>query len=187
MGADDKMEDADAWKAELEQAREEKNRFFVSDMQSPIPPAKWRKFGGLEYFPPDPEYYFEVELKEHSDKAITEVNDSKGNARRYIRWGEFKFELNGQVHAVQAFKTDESEQRLFIPFRDSTSGTETYGAGRYLDLEEDLNFIDGKWVLDFNRAYNPWCAYNVNFACPMVPPENWLDIPIKAGEKAYQK
>lgn len=181
------MEEADAWKAELELEREQKDEFFVSDIGSPIPPARWRKFRGLVYFSAKPGYCLTLELKEHQDKRTVQVKDSKGNDRRYIRWGEFSFELNGQALALQAFKSDESEKRLFIPFKDSTSGNETYGAGRYLDLEEEQDFADGKWILDFNRAYNPWCAYSENFACPLVPPENWLQVPIKAGERAYQK
>lgn len=80
------------------------------------------------------------------------------------------------------------EEELFIPFRDKTNGIETYGAGRYIDLYYERDRTkDGKRILDFNKAYNPWCAYNENYACPFVPPENWLDVPIRAGEKAYQK
>ena len=69
---------------------------------------------------------------------------------------------------------------LFIPFRDTTSGSETYGAGRYLDLEPE---DDGTYVLDFNIAYNPWCAYAPQYSCPLPPRENWLTFPIEAGEK----
>jgi len=76
--------------------------------------------------------------------------------------------------------------RLFIPFRDATSGQETYGAGRYLDLEADQHLTaDGKWIVDLNRAYNPWCAYSEDYVCPFVLPENWLEVPIRAGEKSY--
>ncbi|MHA1701352.1 MAG: DUF1684 domain-containing protein, partial [Promethearchaeota archaeon] len=71
-------------------------------------------------------------------------------------------------------------------FRDETSGKETYGAGKYLDLEEENHKISkGKWILDFNVAYNPFCAYSEKYACPFVPPENWLKVPIFAGEKKY--
>jgi len=76
---------------------------------------------------------------------------------------------------------------LFVPFRDATSGKETYGAGRYIDLEpeERLN-NEGKWVLDLNKAYNPWCAYSDAYICPLVPTENWLKVPVRAGEKDYK-
>ena len=76
--------------------------------------------------------------------------------------------------------------KLFIPFRDQTGGKETYGAGRYIDIDPDKHInADGKWILDFNVAYNPWCAYSESYTCPIVPTENWLKVPINAGEKNY--
>ena len=73
-----------------------------------------------------------------------------------------------------------------MPFRDATSGKESYGAGRYLDLEAETDrTADGLWILDFNEAYNPWCAYSKNYVCPFTPPENWLTVPVRAGEKQY--
>jgi uncharacterized protein (DUF1684 family) len=84
------------------------------------------------------------------------------------------------------FELDLHEERLFIPFKDATSGRETYGAGRYLDLDYQRDRTpEGKWILDLNRAYNPWCAYSVDYVCPFVPLENWLKVPVYAGEKAY--
>ena len=108
--------------------------------------------------------------------------------REYIRWGEFRFEIDGKKCKLQAYKDSPDDTRLFVPFRDRTNGEETYGAGRYIDLHEEADKTpDGKWILDFNKAYNPWCAYNSNYACPFVPPENWLDIPIYAGEKKFDE
>jgi uncharacterized protein (DUF1684 family) len=75
---------------------------------------------------------------------------------------------------------------LFVPFRDKTNGKETYSAGRYIDLDSDKDCTpDEKWIVDFNRAYNPWCVYSKEYTCPFIPPENWLEIPVKAGEKDY--
>jgi uncharacterized protein (DUF1684 family) len=89
--------------------------------------------------------------------------------------------------ALQAYKSDPADDRLFVPFRDKTSGDETHGAGRYLDLEPERHLTaDGTWILDFNEAYNPWCAYSDAYACPLVPPENWLPVPVWAGEKEYR-
>jgi uncharacterized protein (DUF1684 family) len=80
------------------------------------------------------------------------------------------------------------EERLFVPFRDATSGQETYGAGRYPDLDSARNrTADGKWILDLNRAYNPWRVYGENYTCPFVPQVNWLTVPVRAGEKNYSK
>jgi hypothetical protein len=89
---------------------------------------------------------------------------------------------------LQVYKTISYEDILFVPFRDLTSGKETYGAGRYLDLKAGKDQTPtGKWLLDFNKAYNPWCAYSEDYACPLTPPENWLNVPIYAGEKDYKK
>jgi len=181
------MENTDAWKAGIEQDRIEKNEYLSKDSQSPIPLLKRRKFKGLNYFHPNSKFSFNLELHEHADKKITEVKDSKGNTRKFIGWGEFHFDINGEKLILQAYKSEAEEERLFIPFKDPTSGKETYGAGRYLDLEIEHDYSDGKWSLDFNAAYNPYCAYSHNYACPLVPPENWLKVYIEAGEKNYSK
>jgi len=111
---------------------------------------------------------------------------TKGNEQGFLRWGEFWFTISGQKQVLQAYKSDLEEKRLFILFRDSTSGRETYGAGRYLDLEPERDLTpDGKWILDFNKAYNPWCIYSKDYTCPLVPQENWLEVAIPAGEKDY--
>jgi len=87
---------------------------------------------------------------------------------------------------LQAYKSDTEHERLWLPFKDVTSGKESYGAGRYLDLEPDRHLMsDGRWIVDFNEAYNPWCAYSQNYVCPFVPSENRLNVPIRAGEKRY--
>ena len=179
------MENTDAWKAKIEQDRIEKHEFLGTSGQSPISFLSRRKFGGLNYYPPDSNFAFKLELNEHAEKKTMEVKDSKGNDRQFICWGEFHFDLDGVIHTLQAYKSEAGEERLFVPFKDSTSGKETYGAGRYLDMELEEHFSDGKWTLDFNEAYNPWCAYSHNYACPLVPSENWLKVPIQAGEKNY--
>ena len=181
------MENTDAWKAKIEQDRIEKNKSLSKGAQSPIPLLKRRKFKGLNYYPPDSKFSFKLELQEHAEKKTIEVKDSKGNTRKYIGWGEFHFQINGADCILQAYKTSSEEGRLFVPFKDTTCGQETYGAGRYLDMELEHDFSDGKWALDFNEAYNPWCAYNIDYSCPMVPPENWLKVPILAGEKNHSK
>ena len=181
------MSDRTDWRAQLEAQRREKDNFFALHLQSPIPMSQRRQFTGLAYFPVDPAYRFELQLHEHQLKEATEVADTGGNVRRLLRWGEFRFELEGQQCTLQAYKDDPEDERLFVPFRDETSGKETYGAGRYLDLEPRRHLTVGdKWVVDFNDAYNPWCAYSEEYVCPFVPPENWLTVPVRAGEKKYQ-
>jgi len=114
------------------------------------------------------------------------METTKGGIQEFIRWGEFRFNMDEKQCVIQAYKSNPEEERLWIPFRDKTSGKDTYGAGRYIDLETGKHLTsDGKWILDFNKAYNPWCAYSEEYVCPFIPPENWFEIPIKAGEKKY--
>ena len=111
---------------------------------------------------------------------------TKGEEQEFIRWGEFRFEPDDKELVLQVYKSSSEEERLFVPFRDATSGKETYGAGRYIDLEAERDRTsDEKWILDLNKAYSPWCVYSERYTCPFVPPENWLEVPIRAGEKDY--
>lgn len=172
------------WIKITEQERKEKDKFFATDWQSPIPSEERAKFKGLAYYLPDLNYRFELELLEHKNKNILQIQDTTGNVRNFIRWGEFRFELSTKEYTLQAYKSDAQEKQLFVPFKDTTNTKETYGAGRYLDLNYERDrTVNGKWVLDFNKAYNPWCAYSENYSCPFVAPENWLKVPILAGEK----
>ena len=178
--------DISEWRKEIERERERKDWFFAEHWQSPIPLEDRAKFKGLDYFPPDPNYRFELELHEHREKERIKMAYTGGEEKEFIRWGEFRFRVEGREVRLQAYKGDFEEETLFIPFRDATSGKETYGAGRYIDLDPHRDRTpDGKWILDFNKAYNPWCAYSEMYTCPFVPPENWLDVPIRAGEKDY--
>lgn len=178
--------DISEWKERLKREREQKDEFFMAHPQSPIPFEVRFEFQGLNYYPPDPSYRFELELREHANKQIIRVEDTAGGEQDLIRWGEFQFNIGDEECTLQAYLSDPAEPRLFIPFRDVTSGKETYGAGRYLDLEPEQHLTsNGKWILDLNKAYNPWCAYSEDYVCPFVPPENWLQIPIYAGEKKY--
>jgi uncharacterized protein (DUF1684 family) len=178
----------DEWKAQLETERGEKDRFFAGHWQSPILLEERAEFRGLDYYPPDPDWRFELELHEHEDKEPVRMAYTKGEERDFIQWGEFRFRVGDEEYVLQAYKGDAQEERLFIPFRDTTSGRETYGGGRYLDLEAARDrTADGRWILDFNRAYNPWCVYSEEYTCPFVPRENWLAMPVRAGEKEYPK
>ena len=177
-----------AWKAQIERERREKDGFFGQHWQSPIPPQGRAEFKGLDYYLPDPDLRFELELYEHEDKKTMRMAYTKGEEQDFVRWGEFRFEIGDEECVLQAYKRDVQEEQLFVPFRDATSGQETYGAGRYIDLDAARNrSADGKWVLDFNRAYNPWCVYSEDYTCPFVPQENRLAVPVRAGEKDYPK
>jgi uncharacterized protein (DUF1684 family) len=174
------------WETNLERARENKDAFFAQQWQSPIPPQDKPRFKGLEYYPLDPSYRFELELHEHPEKQAVRMAYTKGNEQDFVRWGEFRFNIGGKEQALQASKSSHQEEMLFVPFKDTTSGKETYGAGRYLDLEPDRDRTqEGKCILDFNQAYNPCCVYSETYTCPIVPVENWLEVPIWADERGY--
>ncbi|QSG04675.1 DUF1684 family [Halapricum desulfuricans] len=172
------------WQSELEQQREQKEQYFASHPRSPIP--NHADFAGLDHYPIDPDYRFELELHEHDDKEQITVETTADGSQQYVRYGEFRFEIDGEDVTLQAYQPVGGEDRLWVPFRDETNDEETYGAGRYIDLEPEHDRTDdGTWILDLNEAYNPTCAYNEAYECPLIPMENWLDIPVRAGEKAY--
>ncbi|MFB6183909.1 MAG: DUF1684 domain-containing protein [Haloarculaceae archaeon] len=178
--------DESQYAEELRAHRRRKDEYFEQDPHSPLPPDEQASFDGLNYYPPDADYYFVVPLHEHDDKETVTVGTSTDGEREYLRWGEFRVEIDGQDVTIQAYKSDPEDDRLWVPFRDATSGEETYGAGRYIDLETDRHLTDdGEWVLDFNLAYNPTCAYSDAYECPLPPTENWLDVAVAAGEKTY--
>ncbi|MCD6414346.1 MAG: DUF1684 domain-containing protein [Candidatus Diapherotrites archaeon] len=180
--------DTNLWITELTKLRREKDIFFATSPESPLAPEERSYFRKLSYFSPDSAYRFELTLHEHEQKEHIEIEDTAGQIRDFLKWGEFRFEINGVKCTLQAYANDPVHEGLFIPFKDETNGIETYGAGRYLDLGYDRDrTTDGKWVLDFNKAYNPWCAYSNDYACPFVPQENRLEVSIRAGEKGYRK
>ncbi|WP_259517963.1 DUF1684 domain-containing protein [Halanaeroarchaeum sp. HSR-CO] len=171
--------------ARMREEREQKEQYFGNNPRSPIPPEEREDFEGLAYFPVDEDLRFELPLHEHDDKEELIVETTTGSQREYLRWGEFRFEIDGEAVTLQAYKADPHEEYLWVPFRDDTNSEETYGAGRYLDLHYGEDQVDDRWILDFNEAYNPTCAYNEAYECPLIPTENWLDVRIEAGEKAY--
>ena len=176
----------DGWLDELEQHRADKDEFFREHPQSPIPHDQREAFEGLTYFEPDPDYRFEVESREHETKETITVATTTEGERDYVEWGEFEFTVDGNGCTLQVYSRGPDDEGFWLPFRDETSGDETYGAGRYLELDAEDRTDDGRWIVDFNRAYSPFCAYNEAYECPLVPMANWLDVEICAGEKTYE-
>jgi uncharacterized protein (DUF1684 family) len=168
--------------------RKERDQFFRTHQRSPLTPQEKKRFKGLEYFPFNSNYYFEGPI----EREILHINDpkyyatfltNKGTNKRYIRYGKFRFKLEGKVETLEVYKSILSDN-LFIPFKDLTNGKETYEGGRYIDAE----ILPGyKMVLDFNMAYFPSCAYNDKFTCAIPPKENFLEIQIRAGEKNHKE
>jgi uncharacterized protein (DUF1684 family) len=166
--------------------REVRDDLFRTHPQSPIPPRDRAAFWGASYFDYDPTLRVVADTAPASAEAI-EIAGSTGEPFRFTRFATASFELDREPARLDLFWLEGYGGGVFLSFRDATSGTETYGAGRYLlDTVKgaDLGRENGKLVLDFNFAYNPSCAYDPRWACPLAPPANRLAFPIRAGETA---
>jgi uncharacterized protein (DUF1684 family) len=164
----------------LESFRAAKDSFYARDRRAPLTSEQKRGFKGLAYFPVNTSLVINAKIDRKVDPGIVRVETTKGEHQEYRRYGVVRFEVDGRPAQVTLYASDHSHN-LFLPFRDATSDQETYGAGRYLDLHADGDEI----VLDFNYAYNPNCAYNPDWSCPLPPAENWLKVPIRAGEMKF--
>jgi Uncharacterized conserved protein len=173
----------DAYTRELKQRRQEKDAFFRFSPHSPISPQQRRNFAGLRYFPPDRAYRVTATIELLPDQSLVEMATSDGQQQHFIRLAFLHFAINETPQRLTAYRPlhEHGETSLFVPFRDALAGKETYGAGRYLDLP----FNDGETtlVLDFNEAYQPYCAYSDAYSCPVPPSENTLTSAIRAGER----
>ena len=165
----------------LEEFRREKDDFFRAHPQSPLTDEQRASFAGLVYFTENPHLLIQAELEAPVDPTTVEMQTSTGGAQTYTRAGIVRFDVDGERSQVTLFASEDMDE-LFLPFRDATSGKETYGAGRYLEVDQPR---EGRVTIDFNLAYNPYCAYNPNWSCPIPPGENWLAVPIRAGEKDF--
>ncbi|MCC7365385.1 MAG: DUF1684 domain-containing protein [Dehalococcoidia bacterium] len=167
--------------SQLSEYRQQKDAFFKESESSPLRPEQREAFRGLRYFDEAPELAI-VAVPEILDPAeLVEMQTSTGATATYLRWARAPFSVDGKDVALTVYKNPGSGD-LFLPFQDADRGSETYGAGRYLDVYE---LSDGRLYLDFNYAYNPYCAYNDDWSCPLPPGENRLDVRIRAGEKTY--
>ena len=159
--------------------RKAKDEFFATSHHAPLDHHHQEQFDGLAYYDPDPGLVFTVPVEPADNAAIT-IQTSDAQERVYHRDAWVNFEVEGEKATLAMYGT--GQPGFFIPFRDSTSGKTSYGAGRYLDIDSNG---DGTVTLDFNLAYNPYCAYSDSYSCPMPPHENWLTVPIEAGEKDW--
>jgi uncharacterized protein (DUF1684 family) len=170
---------------EIAAARAAKDAVFANPADSPIPAERRNEFLPLSYFPPDPVYAVPAELTPAMTRIVVRMPTSTGEVRSMDRVGTLGFMLKGQQLSLGAFVESGSADvnRLFVPFTDLTSGTETYAGGRYLDLDRTPT---GIYVVDFNKAYHPYCYYNPTFDCPYPPAESRLPVPVRAGERLRQ-
>ncbi len=163
----------------LERTRRDKDRYLETDPDSPLYGAP---FSGLAYYAEAELYTVTAEFRRAEGREVVLLGTSSGDEQPYFRMGRATFELEGRACTLTlyqpTFETDSA--RFFVPFKDATSGSETYGAGRYL---EAALLSNGQILLDFNYAYHPFCAYSERYRCPLPPAENTLLVPVYAGEK----
>jgi uncharacterized protein (DUF1684 family) len=162
-----------------------RDRFFKEDPRSPLKEAERKRFKGLIYYPISLKYAMAGSIERYPTEPrslYVNLPTNKGVERRYVRYGRFKFRWDGKEYELQIYRPLGGAE-LFLPFKDKTSGTDTNPDGRYLYIEP---IPGGDVLIDFNRAYNPFCAYNEEYTCPFALKENWLEIVIQAGEKRYK-
>jgi uncharacterized protein len=177
-------ETSEAYIAKIEQLRKEKDNSIQGGDDSPFGDSI--EFNGLKYFPIDAKYRINARLTEIDQKKPLSLPTSDGKQKSYLEYAYAEFELDGvksKLLILEIMDMGPYRGTLFLAFADKTSADETYGAGRYLDIKK----LPGATsiTLDFNEAYNPYCAYNDNYSCPFPPKENMLEVAIKAGEKTY--
>ena len=166
--------------SELTEYRAEKDEFFRRHPHSPLTTEQKFGFTGLNYFPENEALRLEVQVEPFEDQQPMEMQTSTGGVQEYTRYGRFKFQVDGQDAELTIYQ---NEHGYFLPFVDSLAGKETYPAGRYLEPEA---LAGNRFFVDFNLAYNPYCAYNEMWSCPITPAENRLKVPIRAGEKMFE-
>lgn len=171
----------------LAQLRADLDDYMEFSPDSPLGDEQRENFSGLKYYPENPDLVFVGPVQRFPDDAPPfQMETSTGDTRLFRPWGTFAFTVDGE-QATLTIYSDPSGDDLFLPYRDATSGHETYGAGRYLDSHRPGLALVGEdeLELDFNFAYNPYCAYSPYYNCPLPPRENWLKVSIRAGEKTF--
>ena len=169
---------------DISKSREEKDYQFKNSDNSPLAIDRRSDFIGLQYFPITEEYFVFADFTPFETTDTISLPTTKaGDFRKMIRYGKLNFQIaESKSLELTAYKElDNQQDMLFVPFKDKTSGFTTYQAGRYLEISEPDE--QQMCIIDFNRAYNPYCAYNAEYSCPLIPSENILPVFIKAGEK----
>ena len=168
--------------SELTEFRESKDHFMGHDPQSPLTDDQKRGFSGLKYYDENSALSLVITPEKFDNQEAIEMQTSTGDVAPFVRWGKISFEVESQPAQLTIYKDADSGE-FFLPFADATSGSETYGAGRYLEVE---TLPDGRLLVEFNYAYNPYCAYNESWSCPLTPLENRIQVSIRAGEKSFK-
>ncbi|MCB0449307.1 MAG: DUF1684 domain-containing protein [Confluentibacter sp.] len=176
-------------KGETEFQRE-LNAEFKDATTSPLKDKDRKNFDGLDFFKFDAAYVVNASFKRLPNEASFKMKTTTDRLPEYIKYGEVTFQLKGKTYTLGIYQNQELltregyEDYLFLPFSDETNGVETYGGGRYMDARIPK---DTTMEIDFNKAYNPYCAYNEKYSCPIVPRENYLETRVEAGVKVFEK
>ena len=178
-------QDQSAYSSQIDKDRDERDRFMKTSGESPFAKDPG-SYTGLKYYPPNVRYKVTATLTPSQEKQPVVLSTSDGKEQHYLPYAYASFDLDGfnnKLLILENMEMGPQRGTLFLPFGDETSAGETYGAGRYLDVVKAPG--SNSITLDFNKAYNPYCAYNDGFSCPFPPPENLLRVAIRAGEKSY--
>lgn len=176
----------EVYQKEIREDRLQKDRDFKENERiSPFKPAKRSSFLKLNYFEPSIAYKVEADLEVINEDSLLSMITTTGEKQKYVRYAFAHFSLQSHKLRLTIYKSMDrlSKGMLFLPFTDLTNGKETYGAGRYVEIK-NTNGIT--MTIDFNKAYNPYCAYDETYSCPIPPKENHLGISLSAGEKVYK-
>lgn len=175
-----------SWFSDLSKHREEKDLEFKTSEDSPIPEETRTHFEGLKYYQPDNRFNLTAEFIRLKKPKTVWFMTSSGKEKEYVQFAQIRFKLFDKSYTLYAYYSEQVrskpglEKYVFVPFKDLTNLKGTYGGGRYLELSEPSEDIIS---LDFNMAFNPYCAYSDGYSCPKVPAENYLNLRIEAGEK----
>ena len=170
--------------------QEELNIQFANEEESPLTPEDLATFDGLEFYPVDASFRVKAKLRFHEDSEPFMMKTTTDRLPVYKLFATADFTLKGKDYSLEIYQnqdliTDpEFDDYLFLPFTDRTNGNGSYGGGRYLDLAIPHG---NEMIIDFNKAYNPYCAYNSEYSCPIPPSNNDLDLEVTAGVMAYGK
>ncbi len=165
--------------SKLEDYRKRRDSFFRSHPRSPLSAEQKKNFQGLRYFPENPDLNLVIQVERFEEPEDVPIDTTTGDSQTFTRFGYFKFEVEGQEVVLNIYSGGKG---YFLPFRDSLAGEETYKIGRYVEIKALGN---DRFEVDFNMAYNPFCAYTDGFSCLITPEENHIDVPIRAGEKVF--
>ena len=181
---------AEAYAIAINDHRQQYKNDFLTDSHAPL---KAQDTAFLDFYPPDPAWRIPATVELTPEAASFDLPTYSGQTRLYRQYAVVHFKVNGQPKTLNLYqnlaliaKDSTYKDYLFLPFKDLTNGEETYGGGRYLDFKmKDIR--NGLLLVDFNKNYNPYCAYSDGYSCPIPPKENHLDIEVRAGEKNFRK